>query len=66
MIKKILIHVRTSIKLVSLVSISAFLIIGLVVFFYKPIYSVTINGEMVGYSRDKSKLQAIKKRYCNK
>lgn len=58
MIKKILIHIRTSIKLVSLISIATFLIIGLVAFCYKPIYSVTINGEMVGYSGDKSKLQA--------
>lgn len=58
MIKKILIHIRTSIKLVSLISIATFLIIGLVAFCYKPIYSVTINGEMVGYSGNKSQLQS--------
>ena len=58
MFKKILIHIRTSIKLISLVSIATFLIIGLVAFCYKPIYSVTVNGEMVGYSGNKSQLQA--------
>ena len=34
-----------------------FLIIGIVALIYKPTYSVTLNGEMVGYSENKSKLQ---------
>ena len=33
-----------------LIALAIFLIAGTVAFFYKPIYSVTINGEMVGYS----------------
>ena len=56
--KKILIHLRTSIKLISLVAIAALLIFVAVFFIYKPIYSVSLNGEFIGYSKDKSKLQA--------
>ena len=30
----------------------------MVIFLYKPIYEVYLNGEFVGYSEDKQKLQA--------
>lgn len=33
------------------------LILGIVSSFYKPIYSVTLNGELIGYSENKSELQ---------
>ncbi len=56
--KKMLIHLRTSVKFILLVLIGTFLIIGAVAFLYKPIYSVTINGQEVGYSANKSKLQS--------
>ena len=58
MIKQILVFARKSIKLTILIAVSIFLIICAVALFFKPIYSVTINGEAVGYSGDKSKLQA--------
>lgn len=58
MIKKLLVFTRKSMKLTILIAISIFLIICAVALFFKPIYSVTINGEFVGYSKDKSKLQA--------
>ena len=57
MIKEVLIKIRTSIKLIILISIGMFLIVGTICFLYKPIYSVTINGELVGYCAEKSKLQ---------
>ena len=57
MIKQILVFARKSMKLTILIGVSIFLIICAVVLFFKPIYSVTINGEFVGYSGDKSKLQ---------
>lgn len=41
-----------------LILLSIFLIIGLVVLFYRPTYKVYINGEQVGYTENKSKLQA--------
>ena len=56
--KKILIKIRTSMKFFILVSIATFIIVALVAFLYKPIYSVTLNGEKIGYSADKSKLQS--------
>ena len=58
MIKQILVFARKSMKLTILIAVSIFLIICAVALFFKPIYSVTINGEHVGYSKDKSKLQA--------
>ena len=63
MFKKILVFARKSMKLTILLAISVFLIICAVALFFKPIYSVTINGEAVGYSKDKSKLQARINKY---
>ena len=56
--KKILIKIRASMKFFILVSIATFLIAGAVVLLYKPIYSVSLNGEIIGYCAQKSKLQA--------
>ena len=55
--RKIFIKIRTSLKLIILISIATFLISGAVVFFYKPIYSVTLDGKLIGYSREKRVLQ---------
>ena len=56
--KEILIKLRTFIKFSLLIFISIFLIVGAVFLIYKPIYSVSLNGELIGYSADKSKLQS--------
>ena len=56
-LKKSIIHLRTSIKLIIIVSVSIFLIISAVAFFYKPIYSVYYNNEFLGYCENKSDLQ---------
>jgi murein DD-endopeptidase MepM/ murein hydrolase activator NlpD len=66
MIKRILVFARKSMKLTILISVSIFLIICAVALFFKPIYSVTINGEFVGYSKDKSKLQTQINKYIEK
>ena len=63
MIKQILVFARKSMKLTILIAVSVFLIICAVALFFKPIYSVSINGEAVGYSKDKSKLQARINKY---
>lgn len=55
--KKLLIGLRTSIKFISLIAVAALIIISLIVFIYKPIYSVYLDGEFIGYSENKSKLQ---------
>lgn len=40
-----------------MVILSAILIIGILFTFYRPTYSVTLNGEFVGYTNDKNGLQ---------
>ncbi len=57
MFKKVLIHTRKSLKFVILLGIAAFLIIGLVAYFFKPTYRVILNNEQIGYTVDKGKLQ---------
>lgn len=57
MFKKVFIHFRRTIKIVSVVSLGALLIFGAVSFIYKPIYSVSLNGEFIGYCANKSELQ---------
>ena len=56
--KKLLIKLRTSIKLLILVLIATLIIVATVILIYKPIYSVYLNGELIGYCADKSELQA--------
>ena len=57
MLKKLTVHMRKTIKFIILAIISIFLIVGAVVFIYKPTYSVSINGEHVGYTENKGALQ---------
>ena len=64
--KKIFIRIRTSLKLIILISIATFLITGMVAFFYKPIYSVTLDGELIGYCRGKRALQLKIDEYVEK
>lgn len=56
-IKNIFIHIRSSIKIILMILISAILIISVISAFYKPTYSVTLNGEFIGYTNDKNDLQ---------
>lgn len=56
--RKFLIGLRTSIKLVALFAVSLIIIFTVAMCVYKPIYSVSLNGELVGYSKDKAALQA--------
>ena len=49
-----------------LIILAAFLMIGAISYIYKPIYSVTLNGEFIGYSENKSKLQQKINEYIEK
>lgn len=64
--KKAIIQIRKCTKFVIIISISTLLILGIVSSFYKPIYSVTLNGELLGYSENKSKLQEKINNYIEK
>lgn len=57
MIKNIIMTLRTSIKLIFLIILGIFIIVCLFAAIYKPIYSVSINGEFIGYCGNKSDLQ---------
>ena len=56
-IKNVFAHIRSSLKLIIMIIIFAILIIGIISVFYKPTYSVTLNGEFIGYTNDKNGLQ---------
>ena len=53
-IRRTIVHIRTWTKFMILIVLAAFLMIGAISYIYKPIYSVTLNGEFIGYS-EKSK-----------
>lgn len=57
MIRKALIALRTSIKIMTVLIVAAILIVGIIAFVYKPIYAVYLGDEFIGYSEDKQKLQ---------
>ena len=57
MFKKVLIHTRRSMKLIILISVTILFILAIVASFYKISYSVSLNGQMIGYTDNKSKLQ---------
>ena len=56
-IKNIFIHIRTSLKVIFLIIVSAILVFGLISIFYKITYSVGLNGEFIGYTNNKAELQ---------
>lgn len=57
-LKKCAAHIRTSAKVLIIIAIAGIIITGLALYIYKPIYSVTLDGEFVGYTGNKSELQA--------
>lgn len=61
--KNILVHIRTSFKLIFLLVASIIIILAAIKFIYRPMYSVTFNGEFVGYVQDKDKLENKIKAY---
>lgn len=65
-IRKTIVHIRTWTKFTILTILAAFLMIGAISYIYKPIYSVTLNGEFIGYSENKSKLQQKINEYIEK
>ena len=54
---KVAITLRAWVRFVILVVLATFLIISSVVLFYHPTYAVSLNGEIVGYTENKSELQ---------
>lgn len=61
--KNVFVHIRSSLKLLLILAVSAIIILAIVKFVYRPMYSVTFNGEFVGYVQDKDKLENRIKEY---
>lgn len=57
MLKRIIIHMRTSAKLIFLLLIATFFIISFIFCEYRPTYSVTLDGKFIGYCSNKNELQ---------
>ena len=55
--KRGIIRLRASLRIIIILGIACFVIIGILAFFFKTAYIVTYNGEFIGYSNNKSKLQ---------
>ena len=55
--KFILVHLRKSIRLILVLLLGALLIGAILYFLYKPMYAVYLDGEVIGYTDDKSELQ---------
>lgn len=51
-------HFKSSIRFAVLVVFAVVIAICLIAYFFKPTYSVTLNGEFIGYTQNKSELQA--------
>ena len=56
-LKRIYVYIRGAVRLISLVTVAAVIIIATIVILYKPIYKVSVNGEKIGYCEDKETLQ---------
>lgn len=57
MLKRFAMFLRSSIKLIVLIVASIILITAAITIFYKPTYEASLNGELIGYTSDKSNLQ---------
>lgn len=57
-LRKVAITTRKSIKLIILMILAVIILMGLVVLFYDPIYEVSLNGQTIGYTSNKSELQS--------
>lgn len=51
-------HFKRSVKLTLLIVLAGAIIACITAYFFKPTYSVTLNGEFIGYTQNKSSLQS--------
>lgn len=57
MLKKLYIGIRGTVKFISLVAVATVIITAAIILIYRPIYKVSLNGEVIGYCEDKDALQ---------
>lgn len=56
-IKNIFVHIRSSLKFIFLIIVAGILITSIISYFYKITYSVTLDGEFIGYTNNRAELQ---------
>ena len=61
-----MVHLRTWTKLSILLVFAAFIMVGTISYAYKPIYSVSLDGEFIGYTENKKELQEKINEYIEK
>ena len=54
--RKVLIHLRKSVKLIIIFALAFLVIIGIMYLIFKPMYAVKLNGEIIGYTETKKQL----------
>lgn len=64
-LKKIIIGLRNTTKFAVILIIAVVLIVGIIKVSYKQTYSVSLNGEIIGYTQDKVNLQKRINEYIN-
>ena len=64
-LKKVVIGFRKIVKILIILVIAAVLILGIIKITYKQTYSVSLNGEVIGYTQDKVALQKRINDYIN-
>ncbi len=51
-------HIRKTVKITAMAVIATAIICAISIYFFKPTYSVSLNGEFIGYTQNKSELQS--------
>ena len=64
-LKKLAVKIRKLVKVAVILTVSVIFILGLIQFIYKQTYSVSLNGEIIGYTNDKIALQKRINSYIN-
>ena len=64
-LKKFAVKVRKAVKISVILTVAAILILGAIQLIYKQTYSVSLNGEIIGYTTNKIALQKKINNYIN-
>ena len=63
--KKVAVRARKGIKFLGVIAVAAILILGLIEISYRQTYSVSLDGEVIGYTNDRVALQKRINDYLN-
>ena len=64
-LKKLAVTIRKAVKISVILTVAAILILGAIQIIYKQTYSVSLNGEIIGYTKNKIALQKKINSYIN-